>query len=523
MSNCLSNYLIIENFLTNDEINTLLKNTNDENAHIGKYGDRVRVDKKIRVEYGTTEKDILFLDEKLENMRNELYIHFNKFILYRERWKIGYYKGSDKGFYTEHRDNQSRIQFRKISCLCMLSNPEDYEGGELHFSELKKEFKLSKGSIIFFDSNLLHGVKPVTKGERYILLTFTFDVEGSLIKKDFNLKHYFNNHIKYKYILPLTPDSGPGNQIISIKECLLLSRLLNRICILPPIHSHYTTTSHFWNFNEIFKIDDHLSCYYDMSKLENYDFDNVYGCHGKYTYETLKLEKHLKIENKKNHLLNTKKFEKIEDIDELKKTNDDVLCLKHIYNHVRFNKCNMNGCSNCKANTNFLQLYKEICILLDYSDAIKKMGDDFITTYLDDTFISIHIRYPDMLSKNKSLKDFCDYDENTIFGILENMKKEKKINKVFIATNNIRAIKNSKLKEYVLYDIKNQDKNQDNSINTFIEQYICCCSTLFIMSKYNDYRKINEQHIRSTWSSFVYDYRLFKNNNKNNIYIQSIL
>ena len=97
-------------------------------------------------------------------------------------------------------------------------------------------------------------------------------------------------------------------------------------------------------------------------------------------------------------------------------------------------------------------------------------------------------------------------------------KKERKTNKVFIATNNIRAIKNSKLKEYVLYDI-----NNDNPINTFIEQYICCCSTVFIMSKYNDYRKTNEQHIRSTWSSFVYDYRLFKNNNKNNIYIQSIL
>lgn len=512
----MSNYLIIENFLNNEEIDTLFKNVNDDKARIGKYGDRFRIDKKIRTEYPTVESDLLFLDQKLENIRNELYIHFNKFVLYREKWKIGYYKGSDKGFYTEHRDNQCRIQYRKISCICMLSNPEDYEGGELYFSELNKEFKLPKGSIIFFDPNLLHGVKPVTKGERYVLVTFTFDVEGSLIKQDYNLKHYFNNHIKHKYILPLTPDSGPGNQIISIKECLLLSRLLNRICILPPIHSHYTTKSHFWDFNEIFKITDHLSCYYDKST--SYNFDNIYGCHGKYTFETLKLEKQLKIENKKTQLLNTKNFEKIEDIDELKTITDEVICLKHIYNHVRFNNCNINGCSNCKENDIFLQIYKEICTLFDYSDAIKKMGNDFITTYLDDTFISIHIRYPDRLPKDKSLKDFCDYDENTIYGILENLKKERKTNKVFIATNNIRAIKNSKLKEYVLYDI-----NNDNPINTFIEQYICCCSTVFIMSKYNDYRKTNEQHIRSTWSSFVYDYRLFKNNNKNNIYIQSIL
>ena len=45
MSNYLSNYLVIENFLNNEEINILLKNTTDENAHVGKYGDRVRIDK----------------------------------------------------------------------------------------------------------------------------------------------------------------------------------------------------------------------------------------------------------------------------------------------------------------------------------------------------------------------------------------------------------------------------------------------------------------------------------------------
>ena len=60
-------------------------------------------------------------------------------------------------------------------------------------------------------------------------------------------------------------------------------------------------------------------------------------------------------------------------------------------------------------------------------------------------------------------------------------------------------------------------------INSFIEQYICCCSNYFILSRYNDYKKLDDKHIRSTWSSFVYDYRLLKNNNKNNLYLDTLL
>ena len=45
-----------------------------------------------------------------------------------------------------------------------------------------------------------------------------------------------------------------------------------------------------------------------MSNLAYYDFDNVYGCHGKYTFETLKLEKHLKIEHKKTSFIEYKKI-----------------------------------------------------------------------------------------------------------------------------------------------------------------------------------------------------------------------
>jgi PKHD-type hydroxylase len=75
-------------------------------------------------------------------------------------------------------------KIRKLSFSCQLSDPNDYEGGELEFaipeiinSKIKintfsvKEF-LPKGSIIVFPSYIWHRVKSVTKGVRYSLVSW---------------------------------------------------------------------------------------------------------------------------------------------------------------------------------------------------------------------------------------------------------------------------------------------------------------------------------------------------------------
>ena len=69
---------------------------------------------------------------------------------------------------------------RKLSMTVQLSEPEEYEGGELQFDyriSLKgspvintaKEIN-RKGSVIIFPSHLWHRVKPVTKGRRRSLV-----------------------------------------------------------------------------------------------------------------------------------------------------------------------------------------------------------------------------------------------------------------------------------------------------------------------------------------------------------------
>ena len=71
-------------------------------------------------------------------------------------------------------------KIRKLSVTCSLSDPKDYEGGELEFDfrntdpdkpSIRKCAEISeRGSIVVFPSHVWHRVKPVTKGVRYSLV-----------------------------------------------------------------------------------------------------------------------------------------------------------------------------------------------------------------------------------------------------------------------------------------------------------------------------------------------------------------
>ena len=84
---------------------------------------------------------------------------------------------SDVGHhYDMHHDvnyNRQDGYHRKLSFVVQLSDPEDYEGGLLSFSETEtpdSEILLPKGTVICFLSYLQHGVSPITKGSRTSLV-----------------------------------------------------------------------------------------------------------------------------------------------------------------------------------------------------------------------------------------------------------------------------------------------------------------------------------------------------------------
>ena len=82
-----------------------------------------------------------------------------------------------KGFYDWYMDlnafgNTGEHPIRKISMTCLLSNPADFSGGELTFSDAgqQKPLDLKQGQAIFFASFLRHKVAPVKKGIRQSLV-----------------------------------------------------------------------------------------------------------------------------------------------------------------------------------------------------------------------------------------------------------------------------------------------------------------------------------------------------------------
>ena len=94
----------------------------------------------------------------------------------QEHTQIVRYKSADEGHYDWHMDvnaPKDGIQ-RKLSCVILLNDSSEFEGGILQFKGMEDTVLLEKrGSIIVFPSFIEHKVTPVTKGVRYSAVTWT--------------------------------------------------------------------------------------------------------------------------------------------------------------------------------------------------------------------------------------------------------------------------------------------------------------------------------------------------------------
>jgi len=83
------------------------------------------------------------------------------------------YDAEYEGHYDWHLDIGPGVSSRrKISISIQLSDPEEYEGGDLQFS-YKRDIVTApknKGSVVLFPSFFLHRIVPVTRGKRRCLV-----------------------------------------------------------------------------------------------------------------------------------------------------------------------------------------------------------------------------------------------------------------------------------------------------------------------------------------------------------------
>ena len=89
--------------------------------------------------------------------------------------------------YDFHTDG-SWATYRVVSALIYL-NPSEYEGGETYFKLFDLKVKPEKPCVVFFPSNYayVHAAMPVTKGTKYIFVTWMND-----LPINFNTKTLYN-------------------------------------------------------------------------------------------------------------------------------------------------------------------------------------------------------------------------------------------------------------------------------------------------------------------------------------------
>jgi len=129
-------------------------------------------DQRFEFLYDEMWKDVIGINDEWFN------VHISKL----DYIQLAEYTEQQQGEYKRHHDvfwvNGDPKYHRKLSAVIQLSDPADYDGGDLQFFDVNEspnpEYIRNQGSIVFFPSFIHHGVSPVTRGTRHSL-TLWFD------------------------------------------------------------------------------------------------------------------------------------------------------------------------------------------------------------------------------------------------------------------------------------------------------------------------------------------------------------
>ena len=167
-------YAFWNNAFSKEECQTIINIAKDKGLIKGKTkGESDVRDSKISWLYPIDKIDWVF--RRVTDITLNLNDRFFKFDLFglNEGFQFTNYE-APSGKYGKHVDRAINMSVRKLSISIQLTNPEEYEGGELKLYDGEEETIMSKeqGTLIIFPSYVLHEVMPVTKGERNSLVTW---------------------------------------------------------------------------------------------------------------------------------------------------------------------------------------------------------------------------------------------------------------------------------------------------------------------------------------------------------------
>jgi len=193
----------IPNFLDNEEIKKIIQYTKSLPLEDAKIGGNIQKEEKkpftpdyhiknpnlgnvprtriTNIKWIQLVKETNWLYKKIINQIHKVnQENFDMILKFMENLQFSEYTESQQGFYSKHNDCGDKgglknfVDIRKLSFSIQLSDEKEYEGGELIFY-LDGEEKIapkSKGTIVFFESTIVHEVKPIKKGVRQALVSW---------------------------------------------------------------------------------------------------------------------------------------------------------------------------------------------------------------------------------------------------------------------------------------------------------------------------------------------------------------
>ncbi|MDF0555107.1 2OG-Fe(II) oxygenase [Kamptonema sp. UHCC 0994] len=101
-----------------------------------------------------------------------------------ERYLVGCYDADSGGYFRSHRDNTSKGTLHRRFAMTLNLNVGEYTGGYLRFPEYGPNgYRAETGSAIVFSCSVLHEATPVTRGQRFALLSFFYNDEDAKVRE----------------------------------------------------------------------------------------------------------------------------------------------------------------------------------------------------------------------------------------------------------------------------------------------------------------------------------------------------
>ncbi len=170
-----------ENGFTEQELNWLQEQAikADQRAQVG--GDPQGADlakiRRSQVSWLDKNQDTAWVFNKLGHIASSLNAQYYRFDLtgFGEAIQLTNYAHSEQGMYGWHQDYGGRLSpSRKLSLVLQLTDPSQYEGGNLQVltSGQPQTVRKQRGLVAAFPSYVLHQVTPVTNGDRQSLVAW---------------------------------------------------------------------------------------------------------------------------------------------------------------------------------------------------------------------------------------------------------------------------------------------------------------------------------------------------------------